>query len=41
MHRHLNVNYKTDFVLCHKLREVPFKTYDLSPLQGEILADGA
>ena len=36
MSRHLNVNYKTAFVLCHKLREVLFKTRDLSPLQGEI-----
>ncbi|HDR1343780.1 TPA: IS1595 family transposase [Pasteurella multocida] len=41
MSRHLNVNYKTAFVLCHKLRESLFKTRDLSPLQGEIHEDGA
>lgn len=41
MSRHLNVNYKTAFVLCHKLREVLFKTRDLSPLQDEIHEDGA
>ncbi|WP_301099455.1 IS1595 family transposase [Otariodibacter sp.] len=41
MSRHLNINYKTAFVLCHKLREVLFKTRDLSPLQSEIHEDGA
>ncbi|MGX2975475.1 IS1595 family transposase [Ursidibacter arcticus] len=41
MSRHLNINYKTAFVLCHKLRETLFKTRDLSPLQGEIHEDGA
>lgn len=40
MSRHLNINYKTAFVLCHKLREALFKTRDLSPLQGEIHEDG-
>ncbi|MDY5106984.1 MAG: IS1595 family transposase [Actinobacillus minor] len=40
MSRHLNVNYKTAFVLCHKLREALFKTRDLTPLQGEIHEDG-
>lgn len=39
--RHLNINYKTAFVLCHKLREALFKTRDLTPLQGEIHEDGA
>ena len=39
--RHLNINYKTAFVLCHKLREALFKTRDLSPMQGEIHEDGA
>ncbi|NBI14039.1 IS1595 family transposase [[Haemophilus] felis] len=38
---HLNINYKTAFVLCHKLRETLFKTRDLSPLQGEVHEDGA
>ncbi|QLB21661.1 transposase [Vespertiliibacter pulmonis] len=38
--RHLNIQYKTAFVLCHKLREALFKTRDLSPLQGEIHEDG-
>ncbi|VTM25001.1 Transposase and inactivated derivatives [Stutzerimonas stutzeri] len=38
--RHLNINYKTAFVFCHKLREALFKTRDLSPLQGEIHKDG-
>ena len=41
MSRHLNVSYKTAFVLCHKLREAVFKTRDLTPLQGEIHEDGA
>ncbi|URL01031.1 IS1595 family transposase [Avibacterium sp. 20-126] len=41
MSRHLNINYKTAFVLCHKLRETLFKTRDLSPLQGEVHEDGA
>ena len=40
MSRHLNISYKTAFVLCHKLREALFKTRDLSPLQGEIHEDG-
>ena len=40
MSRHLNINYKTAFVLCHKLREALFKTRDLTPLQGEIHEDG-
>ena len=39
--RHLNINYKTAFVLCHKLREALFKTRDLRPMQGEIHEDGA
>ncbi|MCX2960148.1 IS1595 family transposase [Rodentibacter caecimuris] len=39
--RHLNINYKTAFVLCHKLREALFKTRDFTPLQGEIHEDGA
>ncbi|HDR1178482.1 TPA: IS1595 family transposase [Pasteurella multocida] len=39
--RHLNIQYKTAFVLCHKLRETLFKTRDLTPLQGEIHEDGA
>lgn len=38
--RHLNINYKTAFVFCHKLHEALFKTRDLSPLQGEIHEDG-
>lgn len=38
--RHLNINYKTAFVLCHKLREALFKTRDLRPMQGEIYEDG-
>lgn len=37
----MNIQYKTAFVLCHKLREALFKTRDLSPLQGEIHEDGA
>lgn len=41
MSRHLNISYKTAFVLCHKLRETLFKTRDLTPLQGEIHEDGA
>lgn len=41
MSRHLNISYKTAFVLCHKLRESLFKTRDLTPLQGEIHEDGA
>ncbi|MXN89188.1 IS1595 family transposase [Pasteurella canis] len=41
MSRHLSINYKTAFVLCHKLREALFKTRDLTPLQGEIHEDGA
>ena len=41
MSRHLNISYKTAFVLCHKLREALFKTRDLTPLQGEIHEDGA
>ena len=39
--RHLNINYKTAFALCHKLREALFKTRDLRPMQGEIHEDGA
>ena len=39
--RHLNINYKTAFVLYHKLREALFKTRDLRPMQGEIHEDGA
>ena len=39
--RHLNINYKTAFVLCHKLREALFKTRDLRPMKGEIHEDGA
>ena len=39
--RYLNINYKTAFVLCHKLREALFKTRDLRPMQGEIHEDGA
>ena len=39
--RHLIINYKTAFVLCHKLREALFKTRDLRPMQGEIHEDGA
>ena len=39
--RHLNINYKTAFVLCHKLREALFKTRDLRLMQGEIHEDGA
>ena len=38
--RHLNLNYKTAFVLCSKVREVLFKTRDLNPLSGEIHQDG-
>ena len=38
---YLNINYKTAFVLCHKLREALFKTRDLTPIQGEIYEDGA
>ncbi len=41
MSHHLNINYKTAFVLCHKLREALFKTRDLTPLQGAIHEDGA
>ena len=41
MSRHLNISYKTAFVLCHKLREALFKTRDLTPMQGEIHEDGA
>lgn len=40
MSRCLDVQYKTAFVLCHKLREALFKTRDLTPLQGEIHEDG-
>ena len=39
--RLLHLNYKTAFVLCHKLREALFKTRDLRPMQGEIHEDGA
>lgn len=35
MSHHLNVNYKTAFVLCYKLCEAIFKTR-LTPLQDEI-----
>ena len=38
--RHLNLNYKTAFVLCGKVREALFKTRDLTPLSGEIHEDG-
>lgn len=38
--RHLNIQYKTAYVLCQKLRETLFKTRDLSQLQGEIHQDG-
>ena len=38
--RHLNLNYKTAFVLCGKVREALFKTRDLSSLSGEIHEDG-
>ena len=38
--RHLNLNYKTAFVLCGKVRETLFKTRDLSSLSGEIHEDG-
>ncbi|MGQ0286405.1 IS1595 family transposase [Pasteurellaceae bacterium 22721_9_1] len=37
----LCINHKTAHALCQKLREVLFKTRDLSPLQGEIHEDGA
>ncbi len=40
MSRHLNVNYKTAFILCHKLHEALLKTHDLTPLQGKIHEDG-
>lgn len=40
MSRHLNVNYKTAFVLCHKLHEALLKTHDLTPSQGKIHEDG-
>ena len=38
--RNLNLNYKTAFVLCGKVREALFKTRDLSPLSGEVHEDG-
>ena len=38
--RHLNLNYKTAFVLCGKVRKALFKTHDLSPLPGEVHEDG-
>ena len=38
--RLLHLNYKTAFVLCHKLREALFKTRDLSSLSGEVHEDG-
>ena len=38
--RNLNLNYKTAFVLCGKVREALFKTRDLSSLSGEIHEDG-
>ena len=40
MSRHFNVNYKTAFILCHKLHEALLKTHDLTPLQGKIYEDG-
>lgn len=40
MSRDLDVQYKTAFVLLHKLRECLFKTRDKTPLQGEVEIDG-
>lgn len=40
MSRHFNVNYKTAFILCHKLHEALLKTHYLTPLQGKIHEDG-
>lgn len=39
--RDLNVNYKTAFVLTHKIRESIFKQRDERPLSGEVHIDGA
>ncbi|WP_109433407.1 IS1595 family transposase [Aggregatibacter segnis] len=39
--RALNINYKSAYALLHKLREVLFKTRDLTLMSGEIHEDGA
>ncbi len=39
--RDLDVQYKTAFVLFHKLREAMASVKDTSPLQGEVEVDGA
>lgn len=38
--RDLNVQYKTGFVLLHKLRETLWKTQDTAKLSGEVEIDG-
>ncbi len=39
--RSLDVQYKTAYVLFHKLRETLWQTQDETPLQGEVEIDGA
>lgn len=38
--RHLDVQYKTAYVLFHKLRDALWRTRDTSPLQGKVEMDG-
>jgi len=40
MSRELNVQYKTAFVLVHKIRESIFQHRDMTPLEGEVEIDG-
>lgn len=39
--RDLNIQYKTAFVLLHKIRESLWTSRDTTPLQGEVEIDGA
>ena len=41
MGRDLDVQYKTAFVLCHKIRESLMEQRDVAPLSGEVHMDGA
>ncbi|MFZ6800381.1 IS1595 family transposase [Undibacterium sp. Di24W] len=41
MGRDLDLQYKTAFVLCHKIRESLMERRDMSPLSGEVHVDGA
>jgi len=41
MSRDLNIQYKSAFVICHKLREAIINGTDTDPLEGEVELDGS